>query len=172
MCRGILSTFEIADQASGRTDVIAQAVPPDPFQPNDPIHALARALYGFANTVVGDGLRLSLVNTALSPLAGTCPVKAGFVAGTGTILPGQQTANLGVGQSLLLDQPGGALLRPFVRFPLMGACKGILSTVEMVDATAGRTRFIVPPDPFVPPCFRPMPSRPPPPPARRGGMMS
>lgn len=143
-CRGILSTFEVLDTASGRTDII---IPQEPFIPPNPVFPV-RLRFGFADTTSADALRLSVVNAALAAREGVCKVEASFANAAGDVLQ-TQTASLAAGQSLILpDQPGGSLLRPIVRFAPGDACRGIIATVEMVAAAADRTRFFIPPDPI------------------------
>jgi hypothetical protein len=138
-CFGILPTFQIVDATSGRTNRIAQPYPPSSFlQQSPPIR------FGFASTASADILRLNVVNTALSSQAGVCQVEASFVDSLGNVLQ-KQTATLGPGQSLILNQGGGAWLRPVVRFEPPNPCLGIIATVESVDATADFTRFFYPP---------------------------
>ncbi|MFZ3325268.1 MAG: hypothetical protein WA231_04970, partial [Methylocella sp.] len=140
-CLKILPTFEITDATSGRTNRTAQWFPPNPVLLETP-----PVRFGFASTTSADNLRLAVVNTALSSTAGVCQVKAGFVDSLGNV-PQSQTATLGPGQSLILNQAGGAWLRPVVRFQPPDPCLGIIATVESVDATADFTRFFYPPNP-------------------------
>jgi hypothetical protein len=141
-CLNILPTFEITDATSGRTNRIAQWYPPNPVLLETP-----PVRFGFASTTSADNLRLAVVNTALSSTASVCQVEAGFVDSLGNV-PQSQTATLGPGQSLILNQAGGASLRPVVRFEPPDPCRGIIATTESVDATADFTRFFYPPNPF------------------------
>jgi hypothetical protein len=140
-CLGILSTFQIV-ATSGRTNRIAQPYPPNPFlQQSPPVR------FGFASTTGADILRLNVVNTTLCSQASACQVQAGFVDSLGNVLQ-TQTATLGPGQSLILNQAGGAVLRPVVRFQPPNPCRGIVATTESVDAAADLTRFFFPPSPI------------------------
>jgi hypothetical protein len=147
-CGGILPTFEIADAASGETALIARAHPVDPCHPTEPCFALS-TIFGFTKTTSDVMVRLSLVNT--STAAGACQVNAGFVDNSGYVLQ-SQTASLSAGQSLILDQAGGALLRPMINFAPVDPCRGLIATTEVIDAASNVTRYFVPPNP-VPPAF-------------------
>jgi hypothetical protein len=141
-CLRIRPTFEIVDAVSLRTNRIAQPFPPGPI-----LQVTPSVRFGFASTTSPDILRLNVVNTALSSQAGVCQVQAGFVDSLGNVSQ-SQTAALGPGQSLILNQAGGAVLRPVVRFEPPNPCLGILATVESVDAAADLTRFYYPPSPI------------------------
>jgi hypothetical protein len=143
LCLGILSIFQIVDATSGRTNRIAQ-----PFPPSPSLLATPSVRFGFASTTSADILRLNVVNTALSSQAGVCQVQAGFLDASSKDPAVMQTATLGPGQSLILNQAGGAWLRPVVRFEPPDPCRGIVATVESVDATADLTRFFFPPNPI------------------------
>jgi hypothetical protein len=144
-CLRILPTFEIVDRTSGRTNRIAQALPPVPVSPQTPPGPIR---FGFGSTTSADILRLAVVNTALSSSAGICQVQAGFVESLGNV-PQMQTASLGAGQSPILNQAGRACLRPVVRFALPNPCRGLIQTVESVDAASDVTRFFYPPNPIL-----------------------
>jgi hypothetical protein len=143
-CFGILPTFQIVDATSGRTNRIAQPFPPGPILQQSPPPPIR---FGFASTTSADILRLNVVNTALSSQAGVCQVEASFLDAASKDAVTTQTATLGPGQSLILNQAGGAWLRPILRFPPQ-PCLGILATTESVDATADFTRFFFPPNPI------------------------
>jgi hypothetical protein len=143
-CFGILSTFEIVDATSGRTNGIAQAFLPVPALQQSPPPPIR---FGFASTTSADILRLNVVNTALSSQAGVCQIQAGFLDASSKDPATMQTATLGPGQSLILNQAGGAWLRPILRYP-PDPCLGIIATVENVDAAADFTRFFFPPNPI------------------------
>ncbi len=131
-CQGLVTTFAVADAATGRVGVI---YPPDPIARPEPI-------FGFDRTTTDDIARINITNAGKA----ACMVTAGFEDNTGNVLQSQK-ATIESGKSLVVEQKGGATMRPVVM--KQRACPGLIQKVEMVDAAMDKTRFFWPPDPII-----------------------
>ncbi len=136
-CLRAVTTFAVADGATGRVGVI---YPPTPIFPPNPV-------YSFDRTTADDIARINLTNAG----PGACMVTSGFEDNTGNVLQSQK-ATLDSGKSLVVEQTGGVTMRPVVM--KQRACPGLIQNVEVVDATKDpkimdHARFIWPPDPII-----------------------
>ncbi|MGZ8239867.1 MAG: hypothetical protein ACXWTY_18565, partial [Methylobacter sp.] len=158
-CGRTQAALELIDAATGQTEVFW---PPQPVHPRNPLLATLWALYPpvpvveTIGTTPDDELRVNLVNTNQNPASAGCPVRIG-VQDTGGAVLQEQRINLAPGESVSVVQAGGAAgggvlsLRPIAAYPtglISGIpCRGVLRTVELVDALSQRTRLFWPPTP-------------------------
>ncbi len=156
-CAGVQASVEVFDAASGRTRLLHTGQNPDPIFPLIP----PDPFYPLAGLTSADRLRMHVFYIPPDPIvpAATCLVRAAIEAPPASCIDlcspavlNEKTVALTPGQSFSVEYSGSFTGRKMVRPAIqkMGAaghCANVITTVQMLDTTSGRTFVLAPEGP-------------------------